>query len=241
MATRQAMTGDDADPMLPHILVVDDDTRLRELLRKYLSDNGFLVTTARDATDARAKLAGFSVDLVVLDIMMPGESGLALTRSLHDDHVAPVLLLSARGGPNDRIAGLEAGADDYLAKPFEARELLLRIHSILRRVPPPPAADPPAELKLGRAIYDRAREELRRDGAVIRLTTAEAGLLRVLAARPGVTLSREELTERARIDGNARAVDVQVTRLRRKIEDDPREPRYLCTVRGEGYVLKPDG
>lgn len=223
----------------PHILVVDDDTRLRELLRKYLMDNGFVVTTARDAADARAKLSALRFDLVVLDVMMPGESGLELTQSLRRERTAPVLLLTARGEPGDRIAGLEAGADDYLAKPFEPRELVLRLYSILRRNPAPESRLP-REIRLGSAVYDPTRDELRRGDQVIRLTTAEASLLKVLAEHAGETLTREELTEKSRIEGNARAVDVQVTRLRRKIEDDPRNPRYLHTVRGEGYVLRPD-
>jgi two-component system phosphate regulon response regulator OmpR len=224
---------------LPHILVVDDDTRLRELLRKYLADKGFVVATARDAADARAQLAGLSFDLIVLDVMMPGESGLALTASLRRSSEVPILLLTARGEPDDRIAGLEAGADDYLAKPFDPRELVLRINAILRRLPPPPA-EPSRALRFGRWTYLPERDELRDGDQMMHLTTAEAALLRVLAAEPGVTLTREELTERAGIDGNARTVDVQVTRLRRKIEDDPRQPRFLHTVRGEGYVLRPD-
>ena len=235
------MTEDDA-LSLPHVLVVDDDTRLRELLRKYLAGNGFLVTTAKDAADARAKLESLAFDLIVLDIMMPGESGLELTERLRRDSNIPILLLTARDEPDDRIAGLEAGADDYLAKPFQPRELVLRITSILRRQaakpPDPPAAQP---VRLGPLLYLPDRDELRAGEEVIRLTTAEASLLRVLAASPGVTFTREELTERSRVAGNARTIDVQVTRLRRKIEPDPREPRYLQTVRGEGYVLRPDG
>jgi len=230
------MTGEN-----PHILVVDDDNRLRELLRKYLVDNGFLVSTARSAQDARAMLASLAVDLVVLDVMMPGEDGLSLTRWLHQERLAPVLLLTARGQPDDRIAGLEAGADDYLPKPFEPRELVLRLNSILRRVPRAAApAEPLRGIRLGRWIYLPERDELRAGEEVVRLTTAEASLLRLLAAHPGVTFTREELVERVALDGNVRAIDVQVTRLRRKIEDDPRQPRYLHTVRGEGYVLRPD-
>ncbi|HYD71440.1 response regulator [Azospirillum sp.] len=228
---------------MPHILVVDDDTRLRELLRKYLAGNGFLVATAQDAADARAKLGGLAFDLIVLDIMMPGESGLELTESLRrDDDNIPILLLTARGEPDDRIAGLEAGADDYLAKPFQPRELLLRINSILRRqAAKPPDPVPAQPVRLGPLLYLPDRDELRNGEEVIRLTTAEASLLRVLAGQPGVTFTREELTERSKVAGNARTIDVQVTRLRRKIEPDPREPRYLHTVRGEGYVLRPDG
>lgn len=228
----------------PHILVVDDDTRLRELLRRYLSGNGFLVTAAKDAADARARMQGLEFDLLVLDIMMPGENGLELTESLRRTSDVPILLLTARGEADDRIAGLEAGADDYLSKPFQPRELLLRINSILRRqasarpVEPPPGNAP---LRLGRLVYLPERDELRAGDEVIRLTTAEASLMRVLAASPGVTFTREELAERGKEVGNARTIDVQVTRLRRKIEPDPREPRYLQTVRGEGYVLRPDG
>jgi two-component system phosphate regulon response regulator OmpR len=227
---------------LPHVLVVDDDTRLRELLRKYLAGNGFLVTTAADAADARAKLRSLAFDLIVLDVMMPGESGLELTEGLRRDSSAiPILLLTARGEPDDRIAGLEAGADDYLAKPFQPRELVLRITSILRRQAAKPPDPPPAQpVRLGPLLYLPDRDELRSGEEVIRLTTAEAGLLRVLAGQPGVTFTREELTERSKVVGNARTIDVQVTRLRRKIEPDPREPRYLHTVRGEGYVLRPD-
>ena len=225
---------------LPHILVVDDDNRLRELLRKYLVDNGFVVATARDAAEARAQLAALCFDLIVLDVMMPGETGLELTASLRKTSEIPILLLTARGEPDDRIAGLEAGADDYLPKPFEPRELVLRLNSILRRAPPPAVAEPARTLRLGRWTYHPERDELRAGDEILRLTTAEATLMRVLAAAPGTVLSREEVTGRVGIDGNARSVDVQVTRLRRKIEDDPRQPRYLHTVRGEGYVLRPD-
>jgi len=223
----------------PHILVVDDDTRLRDLLRRYLVENGFMVTAAKDAAEARARLGAFEVDLMVLDVMMPGESGLELTRSLREATDLPILLLTARGEPEDRIAGLEAGADDYLPKPFDPRELLLRISSILRRVPRPPAA--PARVRLGALVFDLDRDELTEDGRAVRLTQAETILLRVLAAAPGEVFAREALVERTGLNGGERAVDVQVTRLRRKVEPDPREPRYLVTVRGEGYVLRPDG
>ena len=222
---------------LPHILVVDDDTRLRELLRKYLTENGFLVTTARDSAEARAKLAGLTFDLIVLDVMMPGENGLVLTESLRRVSLVPILLLTARGEPEDRIVGFERGADDYLAKPFEPRELVLRIGTILRRVGPP---SPAKIVKLGACDFDVTREELRRDGRLIRLTPAETSLLTTLVQYRGTTLSREDLIHRSRVAGNARTVDVQVTRLRRKLEPDPRIPRYLQTVRGEGYVLWPD-
>ncbi|MEO3434710.1 response regulator transcription factor [Inquilinus sp. CAU 1745] len=227
----------------PHILVIDDDRRLRELLRRYLSDNGFLVTMAGDAAEARAKLASIRFDLMVVDVMMPGESGLELTQSMRDAAETPILLLTAMGEADDRIRGLESGADDYLTKPFEPRELLLRINAILRRVVAPrPVARPAAgPIRLGAVRFDPVREELWRGEERIRLTTAEASLLSVLAENAGAVLSREELTERSRVTGNARTVDVQVTRLRRKIEPDPRMPRYLHTVRGEGYILRPDG
>lgn len=221
-----------------HLLVVEDDARLRDRLRKYLVETGFAVSTAGDAEEARGQLAALSFDLVIMDIMLPGESGLELTRALRQSLPTPVLLLTARGEPEDRIAGLESGAEDYLPKPFEPRELVLRIHNILRRVPPP--ADPAVPVRFGRLEFDGTREELRDGEARIKLTTAEASLLRILAAHAGEVLSREALTEKSRIQGNARTVDVQVTRLRRKIEPDPRMPRYLLTVRGEGYVLHPD-
>ena len=223
---------------IPHILVVDDDDRLRELLRKFLSENGFLVATASDVADARTKLLTLTFDLIVLDLMMPGESGLDFAEDLRRTGSIPTLMLTAMGEPEDRIAGLERGADDYLAKPFEPRELLLRIHNILRRMPSRPEV--PAEVRLGDVLFDLERGELRRDGNPIRITAVEAALLKALAERPGTVLSREELTIRTGASGGGRAVDVQVTRLRRKIEPDPRAPRYLRTVRGRGYVLRPD-
>ncbi len=222
---------------MPHVLVVDDDTRLRELLSRYLGENGFRVTVARDAADARARMAGFSFDVLVLDVMMPGENGLDLTRALRQGSAVPILLLTAMGEADDRVNGFESGADDYLAKPFEPRELVLRLKSILRRAP---AGAARALVALGALSFDLAREELSRDGEAVRLTGAETSLLKVFAENPGRTLTRDELIRRSRIDGNDRTVDVQVTRLRRKIEPDPRLPRYLQTVRGEGYVLRPD-
>ncbi len=224
---------------MPHILVVDDDTRLRELLRKYLSDNGFRISTAKDAAVARTLIAGLSFDLIVLDVMMPGENGLDLTQSLRRHSQVPILLLTARNEVEDRIDGLERGADDYLAKPFEPRELVLRIQTILRRAALPPV-EGPVTVRLGDCRFDIERGELRRNDEIVRLTSLEESLLRTLARNAGGTMSREELMRRSRIDSNARTVDVQVTRLRRKIERDPRLPRYLQTVRGEGYVLRPD-
>ena len=226
------------DSSEPHLLVVDDDARLRELLRRYLTDQGFRVTTAGDAAEARARLASIAFDLLVLDVMMPGESGLDLTRSLRRDGRLPILLLTAMAEPEDRINGLEHGADDYLAKPFEPRELVLRIRNILQRVPQP--APPAAEVRFGACRFDLARGELYRGGDAVHLTAAETALLAALARRPGEAVSREALSEEAQFSGNVRTVDVQVTRLRRKIERDPKFPRYLQTVRGTGYVLKPD-
>ncbi len=225
---------------VPHILVVDDDTRLRTLLRKYLTDNGYLVTVAADAAEARARMAALAVDLLVLDVMMPGEDGLSLTRDLRQTaNPVPILLLTAMGEVDDRINGLEAGADDYLAKPFEPRELLLRIASILRRAPKAEVETPPA-LGLGLFEWDTARQELRRGDEVVHLTTTERELLAILAEVPGQAVSRDDLAARTGNAANARAVDVQVTRLRKKLEDDPRMPRYLQTVRGMGYMLRPD-
>ena len=223
-----------------HILVVDDDRRLRELLRKYLSDNGYLVATAADAAEARQRMAGLSFDLVVLDVMMPGEDGMQLTRSLRaEGNRVPILLLTARGEVDDRIRGLEAGADDYLSKPFEPRELLLRLGSILRRTPRD-APEPTRELRLGAFIWDPARSELRRGDQPVHLTQAERDLLAVLAEVAGQGVARDDLALRTGNSANPRTVDVQVTRLRKKIEDDPRLPRYLQTVRGMGYMLRPD-
>ena len=225
-----------------HILVVDDDSRLRELLRKFLSDRGFRVTTAANAAEADARFGAIAFDLIVLDVMMPGESGVELTRRLRRSNPVPILLLTARGEAQDRIAGLASGADDYLPKPFEPDELLLRIKAILRRAPPP--AETPAEIRFGPFRFDLGREELVQvsegagGGEPVRLTATEASLLKVLAARPGSAVSRQELLRQSRISGNERTIDVQVTRLRRKIETDPRLPRYLQTVRGAGYVLR---
>ena len=222
----------------PHLLVVDDDARLLELLRRYLSDNGFRVTTAQDAGEARAKLAAFAFDLIVLDVMMPGESGLDLTRALRRDGRVPVLLLTAMVEPEDRVNGLEHGADDYLAKPFEPRELVLRIRNVLQRRPADDSIR--RELRFGGCRFDLVRSELYRGGDPVHLTAAEAALLSVLAHKAPQAVPREELASSAQFSGNVRNVDVQVTRLRRKIERDPRFPRYLQTVRGTGYALRPD-
>jgi len=223
---------------LPHILAVDDDKRLRELLRKFLSENGFMVTTAADAEEARGKLASVQFDLIVLDLMMPGETGLEFAQSLRKTDNVPILMLTAMSEPEDRIAGLEKGADDYLVKPFEPRELLLRIHSILRRVPQ--AVEKPTTVNMGQVRFDLERDELLRGEEVVHLTEAEAALLRALALNADRILSRDDLCKESGADAEGRAVDVQVTRLRRKIELDPKQPRYLQTIRGQGYRLRPD-
>jgi two-component system phosphate regulon response regulator OmpR len=226
-----------------HILVVEDDPRLRERLARYLAGEGFRVTAAADAADARAKLRAINPDLLVLDVMMPGESGLELTESLRRDNAQdlPILMLTARGAPEDRIAGFEAGADDYLGKPFEPRELVLRIRALLRRAPPPPPPSiPVTALRIGQAEFDLERGELRDPTGPVRLTGGEAALLTALARKANEVLSREEIAEALGMDdAGERAIDVQVVRLRRKIEADPREPRFLHTVRGRGYILKP--
>ncbi|MSO69961.1 MAG: response regulator [Alphaproteobacteria bacterium] len=225
-----------------HILVVDDDDRLRNLLARYLGDKGYRVTGAKDATDARAKLAGMAFDLIVVDVMMPGESGLELTRALRDTLDLPILMLTAMGEPDDRIAGLEAGVDDYLAKPFEPRELVLRIATILRRAQPrtPDGTQAAPLLRFGNLHFDRGRDLLLNGDAPVRLTTAETSLLRIFGAAPGRTLGRDALCREIGTEPTGRALDVQIIRLRRKIETNPKEPRYLVTVWGEGYALRPD-
>jgi len=228
----------------PHLLIVDDDGRIRGLLQKFLMRSGFLVSTARDAAHARRVLSGLEFDLIVLDIMMPGEDGVTLCRSLRETVTTPILLLTAKGETEDRINGLEAGADDYLAKPFEPKELLLRINAILRRVPAAePAVQAPKVLHLGPLRYDIERGELWRGEDLVRLTATENQLMRIFSAGPNDAVSRESLVEQlGRSGGQAqeRAVDVQITRLRRKLETDPKQPRYLQTVRGAGYMLAPD-
>lgn len=230
-----------------HLLIVDDDARIRGLLQQFLIKNGFLVTIARDAGHARRLLAGLEFDLIVLDVMMPGEDGMSLTRDLRAHLATPILLLTARGETADRIAGFEAGADDYLAKPFEPKELLLRINAILRRSPAPAVpTSVPKILNLGPVRYDVERAEMWKGEAMIRLTATETALMRIFSAKPGEPVSRIELVEdlgRAGAPGDGaqeRAVDVQITRLRRKLEEDPKQPRYLQTVRGAGYMLAPD-
>ncbi len=227
-----------------HLLIVDDDERIRTLLQKFLMRNGFLVTAARDAEHARRILSGLDFDMIVLDVMMPGEDGISLCRSLRERMQTPILLLTAKGETGNRIEGLEAGADDYLPKPFEPKELLLRINAILRRMPETPAEDSiPKILHLGDIRYDMERGEMWQGDALVRLTATEMQLMKIFSAQPGSPISRAKLVEdlgRDRGQAQERAVDVQITRLRRKIENNPKQPRYLQTVRGAGYMLAPD-
>ncbi|MEM8776877.1 MAG: response regulator [Pseudomonadota bacterium] len=228
----------------PHLLIVDDDERIRDLLRKFLARHGFLVSAARDADHAKRVLSGLEFDLIVLDVMMPGLDGVDFTRSLRETIETPILLLTAKGETTDRIKGLEAGADDYLPKPFEPKELLLRINAILRRMPEPePDNATPKVLNMGPVRFDIQRSELVRGQDLIRLTATEVQLMRIFSENLREPVSRAKLVEdlgRDKGQAQERAVDVQITRLRRKIETDPKQPRYLQTVRGEGYMLAPD-
>ncbi len=229
---------------LAHILVVDDDERIRDLLKRFLARNGYLVSVAREAAHASRLLESLSFDLLIVDVMMPGEDGLSFTRRIRANSETPVLLLTARGETDDRIQGLEAGADDYLPKPFEPRELLLRVAAILRRATPPiPEDEIVRSLDLGDKSYDLIRGELSEGEHAVRLTSTEQALMRVFSRQPNEPVSRLRLAEElGGVNGavQERAVDVQITRLRRKLELDPKNPRYLQTVRGAGYMLTPD-
>ncbi len=219
----------------PHLLVIDDDNRIRTLLSRYLGDHGFRVTSAGNAAEARQHLAGLAFDLLVVDVMMPGEDGMALVKSLRETNDVPVLMLTARAETESRIAGLESGADDYLAKPFEPRELLLRVNAILKRATQP---DRPLieQLTFGPFTFHREKLELKRAGEVVHLTERERQIMAIFAAEPGETVRRDKLMVTAGPAGE-RTVDVQINRLRRKIEVDPANPLYLQTVRGIGYRL----
>lgn len=226
-----------------HILVVDDDKRLRQLLDKYLSENGFLITTVASTEDARKILNKQSIDLVILDLMMPEESGLEFLESFrknldHPKHNVPILMLTALGEVEHRIDGLEKGADDYLSKPFEPKELLLRLHRILSRSTRQSQAF--TKIVLGKRSYDLNQQLLLEGTKPIYLTSVEQALMQIFANNPGFILSREELAERAGVSLSPRTVDVQITRLRKKIESNPKQPLYLQTVRHQGYVLRPD-
>jgi two-component system phosphate regulon response regulator OmpR len=231
MSVRSVPLADDA----PHLLVVDDDRAIRDLLSRFLHREGYRVTTADTAADARAKLEGLRFDLLILDVMMPGETGFDLARSIRSGSGVPILMLTARAEKESRIAGLEIGADDYVAKPFEPRELSLRIANILKRASPPPAPSPES-VRFGPFVFHAGRGELRRGEEVIHLTDRERDMLRMLAVAPGETVTRLALAGNGASPGE-RAVDVQVNRLRRKIEADPANPLFVQTVRGIGYRL----
>jgi two-component system phosphate regulon response regulator OmpR len=230
LAPTPTQLADDA----PHLLLVDDDRRIRDLLSRFLATEGYRVTTAKSADDARAKLLGLHFDMLILDVMMPGESGFDLARFIRASSAVPIIMLTARDGTESRIEGLQIGADDYVAKPFETRELVLRIGNILRRTTPVPVARPES-ITFGPYIYHLDRGELRQGDEIIHLTDRERDMLRVLAVAPGETVPRGALTGGEMV--NERAVDVQINRLRRKIERDPANPLFLQAVRGIGYRL----
>ena len=216
----------------PHILIVDDDRRIRELLRSYLSDHGYLISLAASAADARERMRGVIFDLIILDVMMPGETGLTFAKSLGGKF--PVLMLSALSEVPDRIAGLATGVDDYLSKPFEPQELLLRLQSLLRRAGP--KVEIPRDVTFGGCRFNMAHGELLREGEAVRLTSREKDILRMLVQSSGQVLNRMQLAQSGSED-SARSIDVQINRLRHKIEADPANPKYLQTVRGAGYAL----
>lgn len=222
-----------------HILVVDDDTRLRSLLQRFLRENDFYVSAAKDAFAAREMLKNYKFDLLIVDIMMPGETGLQFLNRLRDENNVPVILLTAMGETEDRIAGLEGGADDYLPKPFEPKELVLRIRNILKRAPQK-QQDAMETLDLGLCLYDMVKKELMtKQGQIIHITPVEQLLLNILGQKSGQVFSRERLAEILGAGQSPRSIDVQITRLRKKIEKDSKNPRYLQTVRGKGYMLLP--
>lgn len=220
----------------PHILVIDDDTRLRALLQRYLQENGFAVTTAKDAENARMFLSQYIFDLLIVDVMMPNETGLEFLQNLRKTSQIPAIVLTAMGETEDRISGLESGADDYLAKPFEPKELVLRINNILRRIPQKTLAQ--NLLNIGDFTFDIKTNELRdKDGNIMHITPLEQTLLSILGNKNGQIFSREQLAELLETGENSRSIDVQITRLRKKIEKDSKNPRYLQTIRGKGYML----
>jgi len=222
----------------PHLLVVDDDSRIRTLISRFLVENGFRVTAAQSAEEARKKMGIIAFDLLIVDVMMPGENGMDFTAAVRTASSVPILMLTARSETENRIRGLELGADDYLAKPFDPRELLLRLNNILKRGGPVARARP-KDLRFGPFVWDGERDELRRDDEVVRLTDGELRLMRMFAERPGETIPRHEIVQGESALGD-RTADVQINRLRRKIEADPANPLHLVTVRGQGYRLKTD-
>jgi two-component system phosphate regulon response regulator OmpR len=226
----------------PHILVVDDDRRLRDLLARFLTEHGFRVTTAASAAEARAKSENFVFDALVLDVMMPGETGFDYARTIRRSSQVPILMLTARAETADRVTGLEIGADDYLPKPFEPRELILRLGNVLKRAAPSPVRQgegAPDAIRFGPFSFRFDRGELRQGGEVVRITEREREILTILGSREGGNVAREELAGGG-LAANERTVDVQINRLRRKIEVDPANPVFLQTVRGIGYRLVVD-
>lgn len=222
-----------------HILAVDDDTRLRKLIKKYLRENGFFVTSASSAEEARQYMECLEFDLLVIDIMMPGEDGMDLTSSIRKKSKIPILMLTAVGEQSNIIQGLERGADDYMIKPFEPREFLLRIKSILKRVPPV-EDKASSEIRFGECLYNFSLNSLTKKGVTIHLTTAETELLRTLALNANNPVARKQLYINTTENYNPRTIDVQITRLRKKVESDPSQPKYLQTIRGTGYLLRTD-
>lgn len=223
-----------------HILVVDDDTRLRNLLRRFLQEQNFAVSVAKDAAEARMFINEYKFDLLIVDVMMPNESGIEFLTALRKENNVPVIMLTAMGEPDDRISGLEAGADDYLPKPFEPKELVLRIKNILKRAPKN-TENKDLPLNLGLCLYDAVKKELtNKQGEIIHITPVEQMLLNVLSQKPGQIFTREKLAEILGAGQSPRSIDVQITRLRKKIEKDSKNPRYLQTIRGKGYMLLPE-
>lgn len=222
---------------LPHILVVDDDDRIRDLVSRYLNEHGFLALSVADAPQAKEALSRFTFDAMVLDVMMPGQTGVELTQELRAANDIPVILLTAMGEIDDRVAGLQSGADDYLTKPFDPRELVLRLQAILRRRPKAVEGDD-YRLQIGDMIFDPTINVLNAGGETIKLTDVEANLLKALGRRANEILSRETLAELCGLDAGERTIDVQVTRLRKKLGEDSKTPYYLQTVRGKGYILR---
>ena len=217
----------------PHILIVDDDNRIRELIKEYLEENDFIVSTANDAGEASEKIKLIDFEIIVLDIMMPGESGLTLTKKLRKNIPTPIILLTAKGEVDDRIIGLESGADDYLVKPFSPKELLLRINNILKKTKEETLEE---KIKIGENLLNLKKMIVEKNGKIIKLNGTEKKLLEKMIFSKGKTFSREEIGKIINIS-KERSVDVMITRLRQKLEYDPKNPQYLQTVRGSGYVL----
>ena len=223
-----------------HILVVDDDTRLRSLLQRYLRESDFFVSVAKDAVEAREMLKFYDFDLLIVDIMMPNETGLELLKSIRTESLVPVILLTAMGETSDRIGGLELGADDYMAKPFEPKELVLRINNIIKRSSNEKIISQD-KLSLGTCVFDLSKKELiEQNGRIIHITPVEQSLLMILGQKLAQVFSREKLADMLGAGQNPRSIDVQIARLRRKVEGDSKNPRYLQTVRGKGYMLISD-